>query len=108
MAYAGVNALREFLGDAFTEVKDDTLEGYLDYASMEIDLRLAPRFAVLPFDPVSVLIERMCLYRATTEILTIYYGRSGVKPNTRAQHFREDYEMLLALIERDPALARTH
>ena len=77
MAYASVSELREFLGDAFASVEDDTLTGYLDYASTEIDVRLSSHFAELPFDPVPALVGRICLYRAAAEVLVVYYGRAG-------------------------------
>lgn|GEM_PF-4056477 len=105
MAYAPVSGLREFLGDAFAAVEDETLAGYLDYASAEIDTRLSPHFAELPFDPVPALIGRMCLYRAAAEVLAVYYGRTGAgTEDGRTERFREDYETLLTLLLRDPAL----
>jgi phage gp36-like protein len=105
LAYAQVSELREFLGDAFAAVEDPALGGYLDYASAEIDTRLSPHFAELPFEPVPALIGRMCLYRAAAEVLVVYYGRAGAgTEDGRAERFREDYETLLTLLLRDPAL----
>lgn len=105
MAYAGAIALRELLGDAFASVDDEALGDYLAYSSEEIDVRLSPHFAELPFDPVPALVERVCLYRAAAEVLVVYYGRAGAGTDDgRAGSFRDDYETLMDMLLRDPAL----
>lgn len=105
MAYAGAIALRELLGGAFDSVDDEALGDYLAYASEEIDVRLSPHFAELPFDPVPALVERICLYRAAAEVLVVYYGRAGAGTDDgRAGSFRDDYETLMDMLLRDPAL----
>jgi len=105
LAYAETSELRGFLGDAFAAVQDEALAGYLEYASAEIDTRLSPHFALLPFDPAPALIRRLCLYRAAAEVLVVYYGRAGAgSEDGRAERFRSDYETLIALLLRDPAL----
>lgn len=105
MAYANTSELRELLGDAFASVDDEALGDYLDYASEEINVRLSPHFAVLPFDPVPVLIGRISLYRAAAEVLVVYYGRAGAGTDDgRAGRFRDDYETLMDMLLRDPAL----
>ncbi len=105
MAYAGAIALRELLGDAFASVDDEALGDYLAYASEEINVRLSPHFAELPFNPVPALVERICLYRAAAEVLVVYYGRTGAGTDDgRADSFRDDYEILMDMLLRDPAL----
>jgi len=105
VSYAEVSRLRELLGDAFAAVEDSALSSYLDAAGAEIDMRLKASVTVLPLDPVPPVIERLCLYRAAAEALTVYYGRAGSSSDDgRAERFRADYEALLALLERDPAL----
>jgi phage gp36-like protein len=105
LAYADTDELRELLGDAFAAVEDETLAGYLDYASAEIDARLSPHFSELPFDPVPALVGRICLYRAAAEVLVVYYGRAGAGTDDgRAERFRDDYETLMDMLLSDPAL----